>query len=271
MFRRFVALMTSTALVIATMPAPLAAQPAPAPVAAPDQTQQGEQFSTAQLEALLAPIALYPDTLLTQLLMATTNPLEIVAASRWLAQGSNRDAHRQGAGGRAAKPAMGPRGEVAGPVPAGAGHAQPAARMDPAARLRHAEPGIRGVRRGPAPARAGANDRLTANDAAAGREHRAGTAAASRRDRSAPAEHRHRAGRSEPRLRPELRSLAGLWRVALCRRAAGLLRAAARLRLSERAGGGARVRRRRSRLPRRAVGLGPAELGLLLGWPLWRA
>ncbi len=83
--------MASAALVIGTMPAPLGAQPAPAPVAAPDQTQQGEQFSSAQLEALLAPIALYPDTLLTQLLMATTNPLEIVAASRWLAQGNNRD------------------------------------------------------------------------------------------------------------------------------------------------------------------------------------
>jgi hypothetical protein len=93
MFCRFVALMTSAALVIGTMPAPLVAQPAPAPapVAAPDPTQQGDQFSTAQLEALLAPIALYPDTLLTQLLMATTNPLEIVAASRWLAQGSNRE------------------------------------------------------------------------------------------------------------------------------------------------------------------------------------
>jgi hypothetical protein len=90
MFRRFMACVASAALVIGTMPAPLGAQPAPAPVGAPDQTQQGEQFSTAQLEALLAPIALYPDSLLTQLLMATTNPLEIVAASRWLAQGSNR-------------------------------------------------------------------------------------------------------------------------------------------------------------------------------------
>jgi Protein of unknown function (DUF3300) len=91
MFRRFMACVASAALVIGTMPAPLGAQPAPAPVAAPDQTQQGDQFSTAQLESLLAPIALYPDALLTQVLMATTNPLEIVAASRWLAQGSNRD------------------------------------------------------------------------------------------------------------------------------------------------------------------------------------
>jgi Protein of unknown function (DUF3300) len=91
MYRRFVACVASAALVIGTMTAPLAAQPAPAPVATPDQTQQGEQFSTAQLEALLAPVALYPDSLLTQLLMATTNPLEIVAASRWQAQGSNRE------------------------------------------------------------------------------------------------------------------------------------------------------------------------------------
>jgi Protein of unknown function (DUF3300) len=33
---------------------------------------------------MLAPIALYPDELLTQILMASTYPLQIVAASRWL-------------------------------------------------------------------------------------------------------------------------------------------------------------------------------------------
>jgi len=44
------------------MPAPLGAQPAPAPVAAVEQGQV-EKFSTPQLEALLAPIALYPDAL----------------------------------------------------------------------------------------------------------------------------------------------------------------------------------------------------------------
>jgi hypothetical protein len=94
MFRQFLSYVTSAALVLGTMPAPLGAQPAPAPspapVAAADQGQV-EKFGAAQLEALLAPIALYPDALLTQLLMATTNPLEIVAASRWLEQGSNKD------------------------------------------------------------------------------------------------------------------------------------------------------------------------------------
>jgi hypothetical protein len=97
MHRRFLTYVTSAALVMGTMPAPLGALPgpAPAPVAAAEQGQveQGrmENFSAAQLDALLAPIALHPDALLTQLLMATTNPLEIVAASRWLAQGTNKD------------------------------------------------------------------------------------------------------------------------------------------------------------------------------------
>jgi hypothetical protein len=36
-----------------------------------------------ELEQLLAPIALYPDSLLTQMLMASTYPLEIVEADRW--------------------------------------------------------------------------------------------------------------------------------------------------------------------------------------------
>jgi len=39
-----------------------------------------------QLAQLVAPIALYPDTLLSQILMASTYPLEIVQADRWLKQ-----------------------------------------------------------------------------------------------------------------------------------------------------------------------------------------
>jgi hypothetical protein len=47
-------------------------------------------FNVEQLDALLAPIALYPDQLLTQMLMASTLPLQIVAATRWLAAGDNK-------------------------------------------------------------------------------------------------------------------------------------------------------------------------------------
>jgi hypothetical protein len=41
-------------------------------------------LSAGQLDALLAPIALYPDTLIAEILMASTYPLEVVEAQRWL-------------------------------------------------------------------------------------------------------------------------------------------------------------------------------------------
>lgn len=41
-------------------------------------------FKPEEIEALVAPIALYPDSLLTQVLMASTYPLEIVQAARWV-------------------------------------------------------------------------------------------------------------------------------------------------------------------------------------------
>jgi uncharacterized membrane protein YgcG len=40
-------------------------------------------FSQQDLDELLAPIALYPDALLAQILMASTYPLEVVEAARW--------------------------------------------------------------------------------------------------------------------------------------------------------------------------------------------
>lgn len=41
-------------------------------------------FSQAELDQMLAPIALYPDTVLSHILIAATYPLEIVKATRWL-------------------------------------------------------------------------------------------------------------------------------------------------------------------------------------------
>jgi len=41
-------------------------------------------FSQEQLDQLLAPVALYPDSLLTQLLMASTYPLEVAKANNWV-------------------------------------------------------------------------------------------------------------------------------------------------------------------------------------------
>jgi hypothetical protein len=56
--------------------------PASAPAAAP--VAGAKTFSQQELDQLLAPIALYPDALLAQVLMASTYPLEVVAAERWV-------------------------------------------------------------------------------------------------------------------------------------------------------------------------------------------
>src|SRR5512139_685359 len=48
--------------------------------------EQKQGFSKEQLDQMLAPIALFPDSLLTQVLMASTYPLEVVQASRWAKQ-----------------------------------------------------------------------------------------------------------------------------------------------------------------------------------------
>jgi hypothetical protein len=58
---------------------------APLPVPAPPaQPPLAEPLPQDQLDALLAPIALYPDQLLAQVLMAATYPLEVVQAARWV-------------------------------------------------------------------------------------------------------------------------------------------------------------------------------------------
>jgi len=49
---------------------------------AQDQPTAG-QFRQEELDQMLAPIALYPDSLLAQILMASTYPLEVVQADRW--------------------------------------------------------------------------------------------------------------------------------------------------------------------------------------------
>src|SRR6476660_85815 len=48
------------------------------------QEQQQPLLGAAQLDQLVAPIALYPDPLLAEVLMASTYPLEVVEADRWL-------------------------------------------------------------------------------------------------------------------------------------------------------------------------------------------
>ena len=58
-----------------------------APVAAQQTASAGstvQSFSQAELDAMLAPIALYPDTVLSHVLIASTYQLEIIKDNRWV-------------------------------------------------------------------------------------------------------------------------------------------------------------------------------------------
>ena len=48
--------------------------------------EQTDRFRKEELDQMLAPIALYPDSLIAQILMASTYPLEVVQADRWMQQ-----------------------------------------------------------------------------------------------------------------------------------------------------------------------------------------
>jgi hypothetical protein len=78
--QEFVAVLCSTLLVPGVvMPQGQSQQPA----AAPSQ-QEAAKISPDQLDSLVAPIALYPDPMLAQVLAASTYPLEIVQLQQWL-------------------------------------------------------------------------------------------------------------------------------------------------------------------------------------------
>jgi hypothetical protein len=63
----------------------LAAAQSPPPASKPE----APAFKPEEIEALVAPVALYPDSLLSQVLMAATYPLEVVQAARWLKANPN--------------------------------------------------------------------------------------------------------------------------------------------------------------------------------------
>jgi Protein of unknown function (DUF3300) len=89
---RTMAALVFALLIGSTGVAPAQTNPSP-PGVAPAQTQaapaapaQSHQLLTAgQLDALVAPIALYPDPLIAEILMASTYPIEVVEAERWAA------------------------------------------------------------------------------------------------------------------------------------------------------------------------------------------
>jgi len=78
--------MNTRKTIIAALVAALSAAPltvAPLQAQAQTQAQAQRMYSQAELDQMLAPIALYPDALLSQILMAATYPIEVVEAARW--------------------------------------------------------------------------------------------------------------------------------------------------------------------------------------------
>ncbi|HVO05369.1 MAG TPA: DUF3300 domain-containing protein [Burkholderiaceae bacterium] len=79
-FRVAVVMAIATPLAFGQAPATPAAPAKPPPIAA---APAGAPASKEQLEQLLAPIALYPDSLLSQVLMAATYPSDVADAAKW--------------------------------------------------------------------------------------------------------------------------------------------------------------------------------------------
>src|SRR5207342_2228490 len=85
--KRLLATTLSLLLVIAATPCDAGAQQ-PSPQGATGHSSQGAPLSADELQQLLAPIALYPDSLVAQILGAATFPDQIAAAVGWLQQNS---------------------------------------------------------------------------------------------------------------------------------------------------------------------------------------
>ncbi len=75
----FLTLLLSASIALAQVYAPSPGRPA---------------FAQQELDQMLAPIALYPDALLSQILMAATYPIEIVEAARWSRRNPDLDGDR---------------------------------------------------------------------------------------------------------------------------------------------------------------------------------
>src|SRR6266404_842854 len=82
--RQFLASLLSLALLFAAWPQNLlASQDAQAPAQTPQGAPYAQQ-TPEQLQKLVAPIALYPDSLVAQILAASTFPEQVVEADRWV-------------------------------------------------------------------------------------------------------------------------------------------------------------------------------------------
>ena len=76
-------------VLLAAPPTVMTQQPAAPPAASTQQPAAPPTFKQEELDQILAPIALYPDSLIAQILMASTFPLEVVQAERFAKQNAS--------------------------------------------------------------------------------------------------------------------------------------------------------------------------------------
>jgi hypothetical protein len=76
MIKRILALLLCCSILFVTAPAGFA------------QSEQPAKLTSKELEQFVAPIALYPDALVAQILAASTYPIQVVEADRWMQQHS---------------------------------------------------------------------------------------------------------------------------------------------------------------------------------------
>ena len=168
---RFMRVLASSLMLNATFPLDVLAQTTPAAVAQP---ATGQPFNAEQLDALVASIALYPDDLLTQLLMASTFPLEVVAAARWVEDPANKSLSGDALVKALEAQSWDPSVKSLVPFPVVLATLNSNLTVVAAARLCVRDAAGGRVRRGAAPSPPGAGERQAAVVAPAGREHAAG-------------------------------------------------------------------------------------------------
>ena len=81
----------TTVFCIAVLASGNAAWASPVQGAPASSDAQAATLPADQLDSLVAPIALYPDPLLSQVLVASTYPLEVIQLQQWLAQNKAKD------------------------------------------------------------------------------------------------------------------------------------------------------------------------------------
>src|SRR5690348_5784306 len=87
--KQLVSMTLSLLLIITTVPSYVGAQEqAPSPSASNGYSGQGAPLSAEELQQMVAPIALYPDALVAQVLGAATFPDQVALAASWLQQNS---------------------------------------------------------------------------------------------------------------------------------------------------------------------------------------